>query len=289
VSAGVVIGDWGSTRLRVWRLERGEVAERREGPGMLACGDPTAALASTIGDWGAERVILSGMAGARVGLCEAPYIPCPASSAQWKAMTQDSTLAGSKQRIAAGLSCRDASGRPEVMRGEETQVFGAIALDPSLADGVHVVLLPGTHSKWVWLEGGAIARFRTCVTGELFALLGGSSLLAAGGAGGDDDEEAGFAAGLRRADEGGPLPALFEARAAQLRDGRSRSWACGFVSGLLIGAEVAEMAVPGAVLAIGDAALVARYGKALAGRGVAMRAMDGEACAIAGLRLLDDD
>ena len=174
------------------------------------------------------------------------------------------------------------------MRGEETQIFGAMALDPRLASGKHIVLLPGTHSKWVWLDDGAIVRFRTSMTGELYALLGQSSLLAAGEAGSNEGE--GFAAGLLRAGQGAaPSVALFEARAAQLLDGRTVDWARGFVSGLLIGAEIAEMAPHDTVLAIGDPALVVRYNEALAQRGVQMRSMDGEACAIAGLRLLDDD
>jgi len=275
--------------MRLWRLERGEIAERLEGPGILACGDRAEALASVMDGRTADRVVLCGMAGAREGLREAPYVPCPVSVSQWRArMTEALGCPGLSVWIAAGLSCRDASGRPDVMRGEETQVFGAMSLDPGLANGTHVVLLPGTHSKWVWLDDGLIVRFRTCMTGELFALLGQSSLLAAGARGANEDQ--GFAAGLARASEGAaPSAALFEARAAQLVDGRTVDWARGFVSGLLIGAEIAAINPQEPVLAIGDPALVARYGAALARCGVQMRAMDGEACAIAGLRLLDDD
>jgi 2-dehydro-3-deoxygalactonokinase len=174
------------------------------------------------------------------------------------------------------------------MRGEETQVFGAMALDPGLAIGRHIVLLPGTHSKWVRLEDGTILGFRTCMTGELYALLGKSSLLATGETGRNDED--GFATGLDRASEGGALSAaLFEARAAQLADGKTADWAGGFVSGLLIGAEIAEMGPRGAAVVIGDHKLAARYGRALERRGARMRSMDGEACAIAGLKLLDGD
>jgi 2-dehydro-3-deoxygalactonokinase len=287
VSGSRVIGDWGGTRLRLWRLEDGEVAERREGPGILTGGDPGETLAAILGDWPADRIVLCGMAGARGGLHEMPYLPCPVSADQWRAQGKAHEFAGSRLRIAAGLSCRDASGRPDVMRGEETQIIGAMALEPELATGTHLVLLPGTHSKWVRLDDGAIVGFRTCPTGELFALLGRSSLFPEGEAAGNDNE--GFAAGLQRADERGLLSTLFEARAAQLVDGRSGNWAQGFLSGLLIGAEIVEMAPEGTVLVIGDAGLTARYGEALARRGVPMRAMDGEACAIAGLRLIDED
>lgn len=283
-----VIGDWGSTRLRLWRLEDGEIAERREGLGLAAGGDPAETLAATLGDWIADRIALCGMAGARGGLHEVPYLPCPVTARQWRLRTEAREWPGARLRLAAGLMCRDASGRPDVMRGEETQVFGAMVLDPALARGPQLVLLPGTHSKWVWLDDGAVLGFRTFMTGELFALLGQSSLFAEERA--DGDEHAGFADGLARAEQGGALSsALFEARAVQLLDGRSAGWARGFVSGRLIGAEVAEMASAGQLTLIGDPDLAARYSEALERSGVEARHMDGEACAIAGLRLLDDD
>jgi len=286
VSGSLVVGDWGSSRLRLWRIEAGRIADRREGPGILAASPPAQSLASALGDWTDVRIVLGGMAGAREGLHEAPYLACPVSSAEWRERTSDHDFRGSRLRIAAGLSCRDAAGRADVMRGEECQIFGAMALDPGLATGRHLVLLPGTHSKWAWLEDGFIARFRTCMTGELFALLGRSSLFSAAQAEGDDAE--GFAAGLDRADAHETLScALFEARAAQLADGRSAGWARGFVSGLLIGAEIAEVDPAGPVVTIADPALAASYEAALARRAVPMRRLDGETCAIAGLRLLD--
>lgn len=282
-----IIGDWGSTRLRLWRLEDGEIAEHRDGVGILADRNPGDVLARALEGWAAECIVLCGMAGARGGLHQTPYLPCPVSPDPWRAGTSELEFRGARLRITAGLACRDASGRPDVTRGEETQVFGAMALDPGLAGGSHVVLLPGTHSKWAWLDDGAILGFRTFMTGELFALLGQSSLLVADEPGGSETE--GFAAGLARAGEGRALSsALFEARAAQLVDARPAGWARGFVSGLLIGTEIADAAPQGEVRVIGDEALAGRYAAALAQRGLPTRVMDGEACAIAGLRLLDD-
>jgi len=255
---------------------------------MLASGDPGEVLASTLQGWAIDRITLCGMAGARGGLHETRYLHCPASSGHWRDAANDKEFRGSRLRIAAGVACRDAIGRPDVMRGEETQIFGAMTLDPGLATGNHVVLLPGTHSKWVWLENAIIQGFRTCMTGELFALLGQSSLLTA--AGPDGSEDAGFAAGLARAEGSRALSSgLFEARAAQLVDARPPGWARGFVSGLLIGAEIADMSPQDEVLLIGDESLVARYGEALTQRGLQVRVMDGEACSIAGLRSIDDD
>jgi 2-dehydro-3-deoxygalactonokinase len=282
-----IVGDWGGSRLRLWRLQGGDVVASREAAGVLQTDDHAALLRDTIGDWTETRVVLCGMAGARGALREVPYVACPAAPVEWRQRAADFRLAGFDLRIAAGLSL-DRDGRPDVMRGEETQVFGAMSLDPALAEGRHVIVLPGTHSKWVRLEAGRIAHFRTFMTGELFALLAGSSLALGGEHEGNADE--GFAEGLSRAGTRAALSAaLFEARAAQLVSGRTGAWARGFVSGLLIGSEIAEAAPDGAVLVIGAAELAGRYGEALAGLGVDVHRMDDEACAIAGLRWLDDD
>ena len=217
-------------------------------------------------------------------------MPCPASAVRWASGAVEFDASGFALRIAAGLSCQDSHGKPDVMRGEETQVFGAMAIDPTLAHGEQLAVLPGTHSKWVRLKDGRIADFRTFMTGELFALLAGSSLFASATTVENDDEAGGFSAGLARAGEAGALSsALFEARAAQLVSGRSGGWARGFASGMLIGAEIAEMAPRGPVVVIGAPDLAARYDEALTRCGVQGRYMDGEACAIAGLRLLDED
>ena len=145
------------------------------------------------------------------------------------------------------------------------------------------------HSKWVGIEDGAITRFTTFFTGELYALLGKSTLLAAGVEGEDGDD--GFAAGLDRARDAGVLGGLFAARAAQLRSHRSGAWAAGYLSGLLIGGEIAEMAarapLPARVPLIGDARLAERYARALAGFGSTPQPLDAEAFTLAGLSLLD--
>jgi 2-dehydro-3-deoxygalactonokinase len=283
----IVLGDWGNTRLRLWRIEDGNIAERRKGPGIAQVGDPAGALVSALGNWPEERVILCGMAGARNGLREAPYVPCPAGRSAWLERSVDFALSGRKVTLAAGVSTRDAGGRPDVMRGEETQIFGALALNPRLATGERLFVLPGTHSKWVRVSEGWIGAFRTFITGELFGLLEQSSLLLSGD-GTDADEEAGFDAGLERSADGSVAASgLFEARAAQLLDGKSSSWARGVVSGLLIGGEVRAMTPADRVVVIGTATLSARYAAALTRLGVPFDAMNGDDCVVAGLRLLD--
>jgi 2-dehydro-3-deoxygalactonokinase len=149
------------------------------------------------------------------------------------------------------------------------------------------MVLPGTHSKWVRLKDGSLTCFRTFMTGELFALLGGSSLKLTDAPRGEDGSE-GFTEGVDRAIDGAGLSgSMFEARSAQLVDGRSAAWAREFVSGLLIGAEIAEMGPQDPVTVVGEAQLAARYAEALASRGVVANCVDGEACAISGLGLLD--
>jgi 2-dehydro-3-deoxygalactonokinase len=282
-----VLGDWGNTRLRLWRIENGNIAERREGPGIARAGDTARTLVSTLGNWPEERVLLCGMAGARNALREAPYVACPAGLPAWLERSVEFALSGRNVTLAAGVSSRDAGGRTDVMRGEETQIFGALALDPRLASGEQLFVLPGTHSKWARVSEGRIGAFRTFITGELFGLLEQSSLVLAGD-GTDTDEEAGFDAGLERSADGSEAASgLFEARAAQLLDGRPSAWARGLVSGLLIGGEVRAMKPADRVVAIGSAELSARYGTALARLGVPFATMNGDDCVIAGLGLLD--
>jgi 2-dehydro-3-deoxygalactonokinase len=296
---GTILGDWGSSRLRLWRLNDGKLCDRREGPGIVGLPQsPAVVLANLLAPWleqgDVQQIILCGMVGARGGLNEVGYVDCPATLGNWCSGAAALAFNGIPLRIAAGLASRSEAGVPDVMRGEETQVFGAIALRPELGQGRQRVVLPGTHSKWIDLEDGQITGFRTFLTGELFGLLTRSSLLAAGASEVPGDEAAGFADGIARAQgAAGMLGSLFEARAAQLRDGRSVSWARGYLSGLVIGTEMAEMlaAEPnvGELTIIGDPELTARYGMALDAYGGTVFRSDGDDCVIAGLRLLDAD
>src|SRR6185369_2749660 len=149
-----------------------------EGPGILkAEGHFGPWLDSMIGGWiathGAAPVILSGMIGSRQGWKEAAYARCPAGAdVIVKALTRiewnELTIA-----LVPGLSTEN-DGMPDVMRGEETQIFGALALSRA-SDGLF--LLPGTHSKWVEARGGSIRSFRTFMTGELFGALKDHTIL----------------------------------------------------------------------------------------------------------------
>lgn len=295
-----VLGDWGVSRLRLTLMDRGEIAGSRTGPGVGALtASPAETLAQLVAPWiHAGRsldVVLCGMAGSRNGLLETAYATTPIEAGNWARVARRMRAPDMEITIAAGLldaGCGEAS---DVMRGEETQVFGALKLDATLRTGSHLLVLPGSHSKWVEIENGLIVRFQTAVTGELFALLRDHSMLLRTGPTGEqgneqDDADAGFAVGVRRAaDVAAPLlSALFETRTAQLLQQRSRAWASGFLSGLLIGAEIASFSAlrPSMrrIVVIGDAQLAARYRRTFAERGVEARILDGDACAIAGLR-----
>ena len=288
-----VIGDWGTSRLRLFRIEQGAIVARRDGPGIGAVGRAAeAAFADTIAPWlddgTPESITLCGMVGARDGWVEAPYADCPADAATWRQTAVRFDWRGAPLAIMAGLACEGEDGIPDVMRGEETQIFGALALDPALATGRHLIVLPGTHNKWSLVEDGRIISFRTMPTGELFALLRDQSTLGPKVELTDPaDEAAGFAEGLDRAGDAKLLQSLFAARAMRLRSGRSGDWALGYLSGLLIGCEIAEImtTLSGAdgVVLIGDKRLSARYAQALDARGIMSRALDGDGCALAGL------
>src|SRR5438477_4894503 len=124
------------------------------------------------------------------------------------------------------------------MRGEETQILGWLALNPERRDGRHVLCHPGTHAKWVLIEDGRIVRFVTAMTGELFAVLSQHSVLKTDA---PADDDAAFDLGLAAADGGGALAArLFTARARVVGGDAPASSTPSYLSGLLIGAEVAS-------------------------------------------------
>jgi 2-dehydro-3-deoxygalactonokinase len=151
-------GDWGTTRLRLWRVEDGRRVDALEGAGIgQLTASPEDTLRETLAPWLAgaapTRIVLCGMVGARNGLHEAGYADCPADAAGWRRSAANIALDGVPLRIGAGVACRDADGRPDVMRGEETQLFGAIHRDRALATlDVSAALLDGDDCALAGLE-----------------------------------------------------------------------------------------------------------------------------------------
>ena len=267
-SASLVALDWGSSSLRAYLLgEDGTILDRRAEPWgilQLPARDFRGAFHRITAGWssvaGPLPAIASGMIGSAQGWIEAPYVDLPAGAEQLARRL--ATVSDTPLRIVPGLAQRGSS--PDVMRGEETQIVGALAAKPELAGGV--VVLPGTHSKWVRLAGGLIREFTTYMTGELFAVLRAHSILgrlAPGGAAdpvaGDAAFARGVAAAQRSADGLGPL--LFAARASVLVGDLPAESSLEFLSGLLIGDELRAGLAAGQTPAalIGDPALCARY------------------------------
>jgi len=292
----LVLGDWGTSRLRLVLFDGDQRLDDVQGPGIGALTtSPLETLAEALVPWrkrfALDRVVMCGMAGSRNGVVEAPYAPCPADALDWARLAAGTAVEGIEVVVAPGVAGERPNGAPDVMRGEEAQIFGAMALDRALAIGEHRLILPGTHSKWCLVRDGRIVRFQTFLTGELFALLQARSTLLLGAtyADGSDSEE-GFAAGLARAHDAPLLGALFETRSAQLRANRGGDWATAFLSGLIIGAEIAEAVAafdPESVTLIGADELTLRYLPALQARSLPATVMSGEDCALAGLRLFD--
>lgn len=287
--------DWGTSSLRAYRLAPdGRVLERREAPRGILTIEPGGfpdALRAIAGDWiagGERRVLLCGMVGSRQGWVEAPYLPCPAGLEQIAAATIRVPFPEAEVRLVPGLTCRDRHGVPEVMRGEETQLIGAAA---GLGQAETTICLPGSHSKWARMQGGRITGFTTHLTGEAFAALAGHTILARMLNAAAPPHAGGFARGVARARQpGGLLHHLFGLRAASLFDEIPEEEAASFLSGLLIGHEVAaalEDGVAPPVILVGAPALTSRYAAALDGFGIPHRAAMPDVAA-AGLHLIGE-
>lgn len=278
MSAALIAIDWGTSSARAYWLDaRGDIVRRASAPlgvQKVPPGGYQSALTALLGaapDPGVP-MLACGMIGSRQGWVEAPYRDCPADARSLaSALT---TVSGMRLAIVPGLACRDASGVPDVMRGEETQLLGALG---AARDGpIRVVVLPGTHSKWAVVRDATIETFATFLTGELFAVLREHSILGRLAALGDD--AAALERGLRLSLEDGASLAhdLFSARTLALLGELAPGAVDDYLSGLLLGAELAagrrwlqRQRVSGeSVHLIGDALLCERYRKAFALVGV---------------------
>jgi 2-dehydro-3-deoxygalactonokinase len=280
--------DWGTTSFRAYLADtEGRALDAlAEGEGALALkpGEHEPYLAGRLANWPRLPVFASGMIGAKQGWREAPYVACPAGLAEIAAATLSIPTSLGVVRVAPGVRSLDTAGAPDVMRGEETQLLGAVAAGGG--DGVYV--LPGTHCKWARVEGGRIAGFETFMTGEVFAVLKTHSVL--GLMMGPAREGEGFLRGVEAARAlqrpGDLLHAIFAARTLGLFETLPPDQLGEYLSGLLIGAEILAGA-RGAVraTAIGSAALAARYVDAGARLGVTI-APAPENCALLGMAAL---
>lgn len=291
--------DWGTSSLRAYRLDAdGQVIEAKNAAKGILHVDDNAfaeALDELTGPWRRPGlpVILSGMIGSRQGWIEVPYIDVPASL---------DDIAGGLLRhpdnpsvhIAPGLAFDPPGAAPDVMRGEETQIVGTVSSER----GRHLLVMPGTHSKWVLVEDGRIIWFATFMTGELFSVLKDHSIL--GRLMRDDDpghDNNAFEQGLKAATTlpGGLLQQLFSARTLGLFERVPETAIAAYLSGLLIGNEIGEalgnlggqpdqadqagQADSPAITVIGASTLAERYMKAIDHAGLSSRTVGEDAAA----------
>ncbi|MBV9539142.1 MAG: 2-dehydro-3-deoxygalactonokinase [Acidisphaera sp.] len=281
--------DWGTSSFRAFRISPdGRITDRvATQRGIMTVGDGGFApvLRQAIGSWledGERHVLLSGMIGSRQGWREAPYLPCPAGPREFAAALLAVPFDGAQTLLVPGLSDADETGVPEVMRGEETQIAGIL---PELASDA-VVCLPGSHSKWARVANGRISGYRTYLSGEAFAALRTGTILGRMMADATHDPAA-FAQGLARAAEPGHLlHHLFGVRTLALSGELAETATASYLSGLLIGHEVAA-ALEGAarVFLVGGAALTALYAQAILAAGATPIILSEDAAA-AGLALI---
>lgn len=290
-ATGWIAVDWGTSNLRLWGMSPDDrptfEAHDERGMSRLTQADYPRVLGELIPGTAPREVLVCGMAGARQGWVEAPYLELPAELGELGAAAVPAPAdAGFRVRILPGV-CRREPGHEDVMRGEETQLLGLARLRPGFAG---MVCMPGTHAKWAQLDGTRLTGFSTAMTGELFEAVSAHTVLrhSLGGEGmgpaTEDGIDDGLTAGLARPER--LTSALFRTRAAALLADKGPDWCTGYLSGLLVGAEVAGYRAEiagGPVPIIGSARLSRLYAAALQRLGIATEPIDATEATLAGL------
>jgi 2-dehydro-3-deoxygalactonokinase len=286
---GFIAVDWGTTNRRAYLLAADGrlLDEMADDCGVLSVRtggfpDAVAAVTARLGD---RPMLMAGMVGSNRGWREAPYVPCPAGLpelAQRIHWIEDGRIG-----IVPGISFVG-DGRADVMRGEEVQILGAYG--DGLIGGDATICHPGTHNKWIRMEDGRLAAFRTVMTGEIFNLLRRHSILADLLDGPAEAVSDAFQAGVRHGlDEDDLTAELFSIRARVLLGKARREDAASYASGLLIGSDVRtglRGAGDGDIVVIGAPELTSLFCAALAIAGRPAREIDGETAFLAGARHL---
>ena len=299
-SVAWVAVDWGTSNLRAWGIGADgavlSAAQSEKGMGKLAQAEFAAALAEVAAKLALPDhpldVLVCGMAGARQGWMEAPYLDAPTDLRGLAKGAVHPAMPGGMLNVSIlpGI-CQRQDGE-NVMRGEETQLLGLAALLPGYAG---LVCMPGTHSKWARLDGTRIESFTTAMTGEMFELLKTHSVLrhSLNGPLDGPGRAEGFGAGAMDGLENPAdlLGQLFRVRAGTLLSGRAPDWSAGYLSGLLIGTEVAanrNRISTDPVPLIGSTTLCALYAQVLDMAGASGRPVDATDVVLAGLKAARD-
>jgi 2-dehydro-3-deoxygalactonokinase len=295
-AASFIAGDWGTSNLRLTLCDaEGQPLDTRKGPGAAESRGKHAEIFDALSaDWrrahGDLPAVLSGMVGSTIGWLEVPYLPCPAELdelAENPARVRDGVF------IVSGMRCSNPLGAPDVMRGEETQLLGARHLEASLEQGTQLVCMPGTHTKWVSMHRGMVQEFLTAPTGEVFAMLCEHSVLVRDPSTPVVHQSADFERGLAesvRHPEVNLLHRLFQSRSLRIDKQLTAEGAASWMSGLLIGSDVAgalalfpDIPRAGSIFVIGAPQLTESYSRALARHGRKAVCIEGDKAALAGL------
>jgi 2-dehydro-3-deoxygalactonokinase len=293
-----VVGDWGTSRLRLFLCEGPEaVLDTVDGPGVAAVKVPFDALFESImrpweAQYGPLTAVMCGMVGSSIGWVQAPYVNCPANPE--KIIDASIALRGGRIHIVPGARCENRLRAADFMRGEETQILGALTLDSTLRRGRQLLCLPGTHTKWVLLEDGIMSEFLTALTGELFGALRDHSVLVPADCRTEAVSGAAFEEGVRRFNDSPHtqvLHRLFECRSRMLNGDLGARSAVPFLSGLLIAADIGgalqvlgDSPAKTSVHLIGEPQLTQLYAAALQHQSRDALQLDGVAASLAGLK-----
>jgi 2-dehydro-3-deoxygalactonokinase len=280
---GYIAVDWGTTNRRIYAVDGGgrPAGESEDDLGIMAVPRDGfgAAVAEIRKRFSGRPVLMAGMVGSNRGWIETAYVPCPAGTAELAAAIE--WVEADAVGIVPGVSLQD--GRADVMRGEEVQALGALALGAIGPDAL--ICHPGTHTKWISMAEGRIGPFQTMMTGELFGLLRKHSILAPQLEGAVTADES-FREGAAEALGGAALLASLFVIRARHAQGRSEGDCASYASGLLIGSDVRAglcLHEDGPVGLVGRSDLCALYGAALALAGRETIEVDGAAAFLAGM------
>lgn len=293
----LVAVDWGTTSFRAYLMdESGNLMDSRhstDGIMSVGPGEFAQTLARRCGAWHAAMpelpTLMCGMVGSNAGWVDVPYLSGRIGTDELAAGLYPVKFGTHPAHIVPGVTGKSLDRHPDVMRGEETIVAGAAELG-EISEGL--VCLPGTHSKWICVEGRSIAAFSTYMTGELFALLSQNGILSRT----FESEvsvdssvlQSDFDAGVRLARESGTLShKLFVLRSGKLTG--QREWRTqNALSGLLVGSEIlgtidALGYTPQSVVVVATGSLGTAYRRALDLLKVEYRYLDAETCVRQGL------
>lgn len=288
VNRGIIGINWGSSNFRAFQIGADgaviDSVEQARGIAGLDRAQMSALVAEVAARWpDTERIYASGMIGSNIGWSDAGYVDCPATLESLAGRLHVVDIGAVPVSIVPGLACRRGpEGVPDIMRGEETELLGLIASRTVPDSGV--VALPGTHSKWVRLEAGAVVEFLTAMSGEIYDRLTGAGLLASivdgpatAGPAFDEGLHSGYTSGT------GLGTLLFGARARVIRGDLAKRDGASYLRGLLIGAELADVgkqwtsALKMAIPLVGAAPVCVLYAHALqvlGGQGIQIQSRD---------------